>query len=251
MPTQLSLLFNAQPVEKVVRTNPSQLDIKEIYRTIQGEGPYVGQPAVFIRLAGCNLQCPLCDTDYTQGRKEMHVQEICNTTSELCTPNRLVVITGGEPFRQPIGLLVKHLLQEHYRVQIETNGTVYDADSTRMKDSHFNPYLSLVCSPKGRIEPTLKPHISALKYVMDARFVSEHDGLPTRTLGNNILPDRPWFSPNTKGTLLGRAIPIYLQPTYVEGDREATQRNIDACIKSCYKYGYTLSVQTHKVIGVA
>ena len=52
--------MNTQPTEK--RTNSQNLDITEIFFTIQGEGPFSGHRAVFIRLAGCNLQCPACDT---------------------------------------------------------------------------------------------------------------------------------------------------------------------------------------------
>ena len=51
---------NTQEPEKIDRDR--HLDVHSIFHTIQGEGPYCGHPAVFIRLAGCNLQCPGCDT---------------------------------------------------------------------------------------------------------------------------------------------------------------------------------------------
>ena len=54
--------FNGQPIEKVQRTFDGTLEVHSIFKTIQGEGPFCGTPAVFIRLAGCNLQCPWCDT---------------------------------------------------------------------------------------------------------------------------------------------------------------------------------------------
>ncbi|WP_046973456.1 7-carboxy-7-deazaguanine synthase QueE, partial [Dyella japonica] len=96
--------------------------------TIQGEGPFCGQPAVFVRLAGCNLQCPGCDTNYTSNRKKMSHsdiwQEIVHVTGEAKT--KLVVITGGEPFRQPeVVNFINYLIDmKGYRVQVETNGTM-------------------------------------------------------------------------------------------------------------------------------
>src|SRR3954467_9071958 len=52
----------------LVRSDGNSLSIHSIFYTLQGEGPYSGCPAVFMRLAGCNLQCPGCDTDYTSGQ---------------------------------------------------------------------------------------------------------------------------------------------------------------------------------------
>ena len=57
--------INSQAIEKSAHYTTRSYDVHSIFPTIQGEGPFVGQPAIFIRLAGCNLQCPACDTDYT------------------------------------------------------------------------------------------------------------------------------------------------------------------------------------------
>ena len=61
---------NTQPAEKQVKSSGLILAINSIFYTIQGEGPFAGSPAVFVRLAGCNLQCPMCDTEYTS-RQQM------------------------------------------------------------------------------------------------------------------------------------------------------------------------------------
>ena len=61
--------------------------IHEIFYSLQGEGYHVGTPAVFIRLAGCNLRCPFCDTDHEQG-EEMTEEEIVKRVQEFPCPPR-------------------------------------------------------------------------------------------------------------------------------------------------------------------
>lgn len=99
--------------------------VREIFTSIQGEGPYVGYKQLFIRLCGCNLSCSYCDTDYNiNGSKEYSVQElinICNTHSECHS----VSLTGGEP------LLHTNFIKElgkkcNIPLYLETNGTLTD-----------------------------------------------------------------------------------------------------------------------------
>src|SRR6202012_6048960 len=59
------------------------VDVHSIFKTIQGEGPYCGERALFIRLYGCNLRCPGCDTEYTATRNSMTPAEIVNHVSAL------------------------------------------------------------------------------------------------------------------------------------------------------------------------
>ena len=104
------VLLNIQPIEKLAHPVDGKLDVHSIFFTIQGEGPFTGHPAIFIRLAGCNLQCPKCDTDYTSKRSRMLYQDILGEVRRL-TPkthkNRtLIVITGGEPLRQDLHMLL-------------------------------------------------------------------------------------------------------------------------------------------------
>ena len=71
--------------------------INEIFYSLQGEGHFTGRPAIFIRLAGCNLRCPFCDTDFTS-YTEMAVADILKAIASY--PARFVVLTGGEPSLQ-------------------------------------------------------------------------------------------------------------------------------------------------------
>lgn len=152
-------------------------------------------------------------------------------------PNKvfsLVVLTGGEPFRQNIRPLVGQLLLSGYKVQIETNGTAVGEGFPWSK-------VTIVCSPKTpEINPSLK--VDYFKYVLDAEHVDELDGLPTSVLGMNLKPARP--KPE-----LHHGIPVYVQPAD-EGDEVKNAANVDAAIKSCFTHGYLLCLQIHKYLGL-
>ncbi|MEN9911722.1 MAG: hypothetical protein RI956_166, partial [Pseudomonadota bacterium] len=235
----------------------SKLDIQNIFRTVQGEGPFSGQPAIFIRLAGCNLQCPACDTDYTSQRVLMSTQNIVERVSDLITGHtiRLIVITGGEPLRQDISQLCTMLYQANYIVQIETNGTFglpknlqillnNTLNNTLNKEKIINkvPWFNIVCSPKtGKTHLSLNPYIVAWKYVLSANSIAT-DGLPIFTLGHSASPQVA--RPNQ-----GHQAPIYLQACDDKNDTD-NQLNQAACIESCLKYGYTLQLQIHKYLNI-
>ena len=94
--------------------------VNEIFYSLQGEGYHSGTPAVFVRLSGCNLHCPFCDTKHEDGR-EMTDGEIVAEVERH--PARLVVITGGEPSLQLTDSLVDALHSAGKTVAVETNGT--------------------------------------------------------------------------------------------------------------------------------
>ncbi len=94
--------------------------INEIFYSVQGEGIHAGIPAVFIRFSGCNLQCPFCDTDYSEST-EMSLSEIVATV--IGYKGNLVILTGGEPGLYVDKELVAALKDTGKSVCIETNGT--------------------------------------------------------------------------------------------------------------------------------
>ncbi len=100
--------------------------LNEIFFSLQGESTYVGLPCVFIRLAGCNLECPWCDTAYARtkdGAREMSLGDIVREVEEY--PRGLVEITGGEPLLQEeTPLLAARLLERFDTVLLETNGSM-------------------------------------------------------------------------------------------------------------------------------
>jgi 7-carboxy-7-deazaguanine synthase len=100
------------------------LSIIEIYRSIQGESSFAGLPCTFVRLAGCNLRCTWCDSEYTfSGGKKMSEDDIVAEVQKL-SEKGLVEITGGEPMLQQRELvpLMQRLLGLSYQLLIETSG---------------------------------------------------------------------------------------------------------------------------------
>ena len=75
------------------------LGLVEIFYTLQGEGTHAGTPAVFVRLAGCNLSCDFCDTDYAL-RSLTSVEAVVERVREAGGDCPMVVVTGGEPLAQ-------------------------------------------------------------------------------------------------------------------------------------------------------
>ena len=239
MQTSLPLpLHNTQAPEGPM-TSEHEVEIFKMWRTIQGEGPFAGFAAVFVRLAGCNLRCVGCDTDYTSTRQVAFVEEAVAHIQSLAQNLRLVVITGGEPFRQAgVGKLTALLVSQGYVVQIETNGVLGVPPNFPQPDPNK---IQIVVSPKrGHIHKTLHPYVTALKYVVQADHVSTTDGLPTAVLDTNQEIARPWE---------GYEGQIIIMP-YDARNADEFHKHVRASVTSCMLYGFRLGVQIHKVIGM-
>ncbi len=101
------------------------MQIIEIYKSLQGESSYAGLPCVFVRLAGCNLRCVWCDSEYTfKGGVRMSLEEVEREVHRLSPSGGLVEITGGEPLLQEREVipLMETLLATGYTVLLETSG---------------------------------------------------------------------------------------------------------------------------------
>lgn len=115
----------------------------EIFYSIQGEGPNLGKPAIFLRFGACNLRCTWCDSKFTWDPK---VQDNFQTTVEAIIkqikryPCKYLVITGGEPMLQQKAIAEIMKALPGYTAEIETNGSV---------ESKIDHYLTQInCSPK-------------------------------------------------------------------------------------------------------
>lgn len=95
-----------------------------VFSTIQGEGALLGTPMIFIRLAGCNINCPLCDTDYSV-KEQVSVTDIIQRCLKIQKKERWIWITGGEPtIHKNLEKLTEGLQNEKFSVAVATAGEV-------------------------------------------------------------------------------------------------------------------------------
>jgi organic radical activating enzyme len=177
------------------------LFVTSMFFTLQGEGPFSGQPALFIRLAKCNLDCSFCDTFFDDGdwmtfsdiENKMDAtikaywedkeQEVPNWAfdNNLNHPGVVLVMTGGEPLLQEnISQFMEEQLAHFKAVQVESNG---------IPDTVVPDGVTLVCSPKCMEKngvatkyfapsKTILDRADCLKFVMDAKDTSPYNNVP-------------------------------------------------------------------------
>ncbi|QBX71904.1 7-carboxy-7-deazaguanine synthase QueE [Aeromonas hydrophila] len=218
--------------------------INEIFQTIQGEGVFTGLPAIFVRLQGCPVGCPWCDTRHTwvvdparevgvqavldcsnesDGWSKMSTEQILASFQQLGYQARHVVITGGEPCLYDLQDLSAVLIEAGYQVQIETSGT-------SEIQTHEQTWVTV--SPKINMKGGLPVLVSALERaneikhpVATERHVEELDALlATARLRENVV--------------------IALQP--ISQKPRATQLAMATCIARNWR----LSIQTHKYLDI-
>ena len=250
-------MFGKNPVRKKDHGTGSRLWVQEIFYTIQGEGPATGTPAVFIRLAGCNLRCWFCDTDFESSDWKPTLPTIENEVwhqarhgSGVERPETIrlpiVVLTGGEPLRQNVIPLITRLNETGFAVHIETAGTLF-LEGLHSKFYKGNPHGNLiVVSPKTSVvHGEVEKLASAFKYVIRAG-----DPAPTDPDTKN--------SPSTqiKGKMAMRLatptderMPIFIAPMD-EYDGARNEENMKHCVSMCLHKGYRISIQTHKIMGL-
>lgn len=238
-------MFGNNPTRPRDRSDGLVLDVFDKFETVQGEGPWAGMPALFIRLWGCHLKCYFCDTDFETVREPTELSELVGWCVD--NPQPLVVLTGGEPMRQNIAPLVQCLLRRDFRVQIETAGSFwFDAHPDIEEEIRAHPDLSIVVSPKTpAVDGALAAHASAWKYIVGADIESGADGLPVCNYQDRGSKQRPLARPPD------RTPPscVYLQPLD-EGDDERNARNRAHAVALAMKHGYRVSLQLHKILGL-
>lgn len=189
------------------------LQLAEIFYSIQGEGAFTGTPAVFVRLAGCNLSCDFCDTDYSL-KFFASVDDVVARVREIGSDCPMVILTGGEPLAQRETLeLIRALQRNGRRVHIESNGTIY---------TELPADVWLCVSPKERVDPRMIARANELKLIVDER-----------------VPEEWLAQANDEQMLL-------LQP---EGNKP---KNVALALEyiKAHPQRLRLSLQTHKLIGV-
>ncbi|AFE54439.1 7-carboxy-7-deazaguanine synthase QueE [Rickettsia typhi] len=224
-------MFGYNPKRSVLSGDGTKLEVQSIFKTIQGEGIFVGYPSIFIRLGGCNLACNFCDTEF-EDFELIDIDQIINKVQNLSLNSKnsktinLVVITGGEPMRQPIGLLCQKLLDQDFKVQIETNGTLYRS---------LPKGVFIVCSPKvgktgyNKIREDLLPQVCAVKFIISKNIIEY-----------SIIPEVGQSAYN---------IPVFVQ-SMDQNDKKLNAENNELAVKLALESGARLSLQIHKFLGI-
>ncbi|MHB8285572.1 MAG: 7-carboxy-7-deazaguanine synthase QueE [Caulobacteraceae bacterium] len=232
-------MFGANPARAQEIGDGHSLWIQEVFYTLQGEGPFSGEPSVFVRTGGCNLKCFWCDTDFESSTWRPSLADLLQRIDAV-RPRHcdLIVLTGGEPFRQNIAPLVAALLDRGLRVQLETNGTLWI-------DLPWSDKLTVVCSPKTRrLDERLIPHIDAYKYVIGAGETDPSDGLPTASTQHGGLHDRLFRAP------AGASVFVMPRDDHPEDPVDRSDGNLQAARDAALTFGYRFCLQLHKAIGV-
>ncbi len=221
-------MFGKNKISKPEIHDGSFLYVQEIFPTFQGEGPYVGYPSVFVRLGGCNLACDFCDTEF-DSYQNLSLEKILTEVARLAkneageVVRKLVVITGGEPLRQPIERLCQELLKLDFLVQIETNGTLF---------RELPKAVKIICSPKisngkyHQIRPDLLKRIDAFKFII-SRGKKEYSQVAE----------------------FGLNVPVYLQPMD-EYNAAKNKENLELVLELAQKFGHRVSLQMHKILKI-
>jgi len=118
------------------------MKISEIFKSIQGEGKYTGQPALFIRLSGCTRDCDFCDTKYHKQGKEMTTKEIIKEIKN--SGMDYIVWTGGEPMLQEDEIHDVISETSKYCHHLETNGDILPESPRVFSYICFSPKESRV-----------------------------------------------------------------------------------------------------------
>ena len=204
---------------------PHILKITEIFPSIQGEGLRQGEPTLFVRFTGCNLRCAFCDTKYAwKVGKDYTTEQLLRRIERTAIrfPARWVCLTGGEPLLQDLEKLVRKLRDEKFKVQVETNATIYRpfpvdwySISPKPEEYFFRPEY------KNKAQEVKLVVTKGLTFQIVHRLREE-------------FPDH---------------IPLLLQP---QSNRKWSMMQAMKLLKEGLRAGFTnirLSVQLHKIFG--
>lgn len=222
------------------------LPVNEVFETIQGEANFAGTPAIFVRLQGCDVGCPWCDTKHTwdlDPTREITLNAMLAKETDTSSfaalglatlvgtigtfQSKHVVITGGEPCRYDLRPLTGALIEAGYRVQIETSGT-------EIIMAHDETWVTV--SPKYNM-PGGRPTLFAAYERANEIKLPVGKAADIETFLRAYAGGREAHPPKNRPQ-------IWLQPL------SASQKATDLCIAACRRYQWRLSVQTHKYIGV-
>lgn len=217
------------------------LKLNEVFYSIQGEGIYQGEPTIFIRLQGCNLECSFCDTTYASGGKPLRVLTPYSLVKELHNKYNLnhkhICITGGEPLLQDSTVynLVTLLIIFNCKISIETNGSLIPP--LQLMTPIVNSWVVDYKLPSsGSFKSFNFKWLNYLQPMDQLKFVaSNKEDLKEVLVILKILYSSSIHPPK-----------ILISPTFKDGVLDT--KLCDTCIEFCKETNSRFSLQIHKII---
>lgn len=220
----------------------NDISITEIFYSLQGEGPYIGTPTVFVRVFGCNMKevCPWCDTMYSVQKQDdtirhIPIETVVNTILQYKCNN--VTFTGGEPFLykdQIKNIMWMLTLNNDFEFCFETNGMISDIID-------FHPYkVSYVVSPKLH---ALKNNESYLDNIKNWARYAAHMPVYFKFVYENESSIEE-IKKLSELTEIKNTEKIYLMP---EGKTFSIDKYKE-CAEQCLKHHYKMSPRLHTII---
>ena len=159
----------------------SKLIVNEIFRSIDGEVNrwHQGHPSLFIRLAGCNLKCSYCDTEYAQNENSGSSIDVIDLAKEVLKSGMSkITITGGEPLLQYhslVDFICELTIINDIKISIETNGTIIPPFRYRKSPCISHPFINIVmdykCPSSNQHERVLQEAFTYLYHDDFIKFV--------------------------------------------------------------------------------
>lgn len=275
--------------QKAFRDAPmNSLLVTSIFYTLQGEGPFAGRPAVFVRLAKCNLACSFCDTAFDFGHwmtfDEIEQRMWAEVDSQVVEGHGdqtdvVLVVTGGEPTLQPnLSGFLLHQSGKWAEIQIESNGLV---------ERLLPLNTTLVVSPKctepmlpvgGSLKrghylkplPAVLMRADCLKFVVDSNPLNAYHMPPDWAYQWMHEQEKPVYLSPMNAYQEGKPVQLLMQANekavslearkkneavsfWTPGllDRTRNEANHQHAARLCLEWGYRLSLQTHLYVGQA
>jgi len=156
----------------------SLMKINSIFESIQGEGRYLGRPALFVRTSGCNRRCPYCDSRYHEVYVDTSVEDIVQKIK--ASGMNTIIWTGGEPLLQ-YGL-IRTVIQEtrtkyHH---LETNGDLIH----RLEGGNFLTYIAASPKDKEGLSKILQYEKEHITEDIDIKIVTDLEKINMGLLGH-------------------------------------------------------------------
>jgi len=201
--------------------------VVEIFSSFQGEGLLAGKRQIFIRLAGCNLNCNYCDTKYAKvGGRQMSVGEVVGEVlRKVSNDLHSISFTGGEPLLQHkfVGEVAQKLKEYDFLTYLETNGTFLERLREIVEDFDFAAID--IKLPSHFQNMTIEKYRQILNKELCSIQVSHDGGVITFVkmvlLRNTTYTEVEEICEELGKAIDDRAIPLILQPVTPIGEVKA------------------------------